>query len=102
MPNQTSWNEVTGSIVFDNAPGEAGGRQDDPIPGSLLAEALDDVSFPTSKDELVAQVGRRRLRFANGQSIALTDLLYGVRTHHFESAGEVIDALRHPTQEDHS
>ena len=89
MP-QPPFNENTGSIDFEPEDAHA------PTLVSLITQALDDMSFPLSKAEILSRAGERRIRFPNGQSMALFDLLVAVQESHFDSAAAVANAVSHP------
>lgn len=85
-------NENAGSIDFEPTTDDSNPRAFQ----ASITETLKDLRFPISKSELLSQAGERRLRFSNGQSIALFDLLAGAHESEFESAAAVASALSHP------
>jgi hypothetical protein len=64
------------------------------IPGSMLVDSLEDLPYPLAREALVATAGHRRLRFPNGRSVELAELLHGVERELFESMIDVVEALR--------
>lgn len=67
--------------------------------GATVAGALQGISFPTNKEDLVERAGARPVEFRQGQFMSLGELLVQIRAERFSSVEEVVDAIHERIRE---